>query len=153
ELSLVDGQQLPSRTELIEYTGASANGRNAAAIGITTGTGAAIGAAAGGGFGAGGGAAAGAIVGTGGAVLANGHATEVYPESMLTFRLLESVTIFTDRSAQAFQPVQQADYATQRTAAPRPRPAPPYGPVYAPYPYPYGYPYPYYGPYYGPRVS
>jgi hypothetical protein len=60
EISLVDGQQLPVRTQLMEFAGGTSHGTDALAIGATTGTGAAIGAIAAGGMGAGVGAAAGA---------------------------------------------------------------------------------------------
>jgi hypothetical protein len=40
-----------------------------------------------------------------------GQAIEIYPESHLTFRLEEPVSIHTAQSAVAFQPVQQSDYA------------------------------------------
>ena len=71
------------------------------------------------------------------------------PESLLTFRLTEPITVNTQRSQLAFQPVSQQDYA--EAAGPPPQlqqrpPAPPYSPGAA-YPYPY-YPYPYVaGPY------
>src|SRR5258708_5701883 len=113
ELSLVDGQQVPVRTQLMQYNAGTSNGRDAAAIGVTTGAGAAIGAAAGGGAGAGIGAGAGAVASTIGVLLTRGHPTEVYPESVLTFRTVEPVSISTDRSAQAFEPVRQGDYARQ----------------------------------------
>ena len=89
ELGLVDGQQMPVRTQLMEYSGGTSKGRDAAAIGATTGIGAAIGGAAAGGVGAGAGAAAGAVASTIGVLLTRGRATEIYPESMLTFRTLE----------------------------------------------------------------
>ena len=38
--------------------------------------------------------------------------TEVYPESLLTFRTTEPMTISTDRSSLAFAPVRQEDYAS-----------------------------------------
>jgi hypothetical protein len=81
---------------------------------------------------------------------------------MLTFRTIDSVTIATDRSGDAFQPVRQQDYRSQlqpreRAVAP---PAPYYGGYYGgyydPFYYPYGY-YPYgygfgFGGFYGPSV-
>lgn len=120
ELGTVDGQQLPIRTQLIEYTGRASKGRDATVIGATTGTGAAIGAAAAGGAGGGAGAAAGAVASTIGVLLTRGRATEIYPENVLTFRTLEPVTFSTERSAQAFQPVQQGDYAPDSQAQLRP---------------------------------
>ena len=59
ELSLVDGQQVPIRTQLIEYHRPTNNGRDTGVVFGTTAAGAAIGAVAGGGFGAGVGALSG----------------------------------------------------------------------------------------------
>ncbi len=151
EISLVDGQQLPVRTQLAEYSGGTSVGRDVTAVGTTTGIGAAIGAAARGGFGAGVGAAAGAAASTIGVLVTRGRPTVVYPESVLTFRTLEPLTISTERSQQAFQPVTQQDYE-QRTLQHRRGPPPTLGPP--PFYYTgYGY-YPYYYPYspfyYGP---
>lgn len=113
ELTLADGQQMPIRTQLMEYGGGTSKGRDATAIGTTTGVGAAIGAAAGGGMGAGIGAAAGAVASTIGVLMTRGRATEVYPETPVTFRTLDPLTISTERSQQAFLPARQGDYSTQ----------------------------------------
>ncbi len=140
EIGLVDGQQLPVRTQLIEYSGGTSAGRDATAVATTAGLGAAIGAVAEGGFGAGIGAIAGAAAGAVGVLVTRGRPTVVYPEGSLTFRTLEPLTISTDRSAQAFLPVRQADYeqeSLRRRAGTPPTlmaPPPPY--------YYYGYPYP-----------
>jgi hypothetical protein len=156
ELSLVDGQQVPIRTQLMQYQRGNSNGRDAGVMIGTTAAGAAIGAAAGGGVGAGIGAVGGAIAGTIGVAITRGRATEIYPEAILTFRTINNVAIATDRSGGAFQPVQQQDYRSyreqvqpvQRAVAP---PAPYYGGYYGgyydPFYYPYGY-YPY-GGFYG----
>lgn len=141
EVELVDGQHLPLRTQLMEYTAGASKGRDATAIAATTGMGAAIGAAADGGFGAGMGAIAGAAASTIGVLVTRGRATEVYPEAVVTFRTVEPLTIATDRSAHAFEPVRQSDYE-QRQLARRTRPtlmAPPYyyGGYYSPYYWPY----------------
>jgi outer membrane lipoprotein SlyB len=154
ELSLVDGQQMPIRTQLMEYRRPTNNGRDTGVVFGTTAAGAAIGAAAGGGFGAGVGAITGAAAGAIGVLATRAHATEIHPEAMLTFRTIDSATIATDRSGDAFQPVRnQQSYHSegqpvQRAVAP---PAPYYG-GYDPYYYPYGY-YPYgyypYGGFYG----
>jgi hypothetical protein len=109
ELGLVDGQQIPIRTQLIEYHRPTNNGRDTGVVVGTTAAGAAIGAAAGGGFGAGVGAITGAAAGAIGVLATRAHATEIYPEAMLTFRTIESATIATDRSGDAFQPVRQYD--------------------------------------------
>jgi len=129
EISLVDGQQLPVRTQLIEYHGGTSVGRDATAVGTATGVGAAIGAAADGGFGAGMGAIAGAAASTIGVLVTRGRATEVFPEAELTFRTMAPLTINTERSQHAFHPVRQGDYeqrTLQRRAAVRPvQPFPP----------------------------
>ncbi len=145
EITLVDGQQMPLVTQLISYSGGTSMGRDATAIGTTTGIGAAIGGVAGGGMGAGIGALAGAAASTIGVLSTRGHATEVYPESVVSFRTLAPLTVSTENSEQAFQPVRQEDYEQNqlqpRTAqrvvvAPRPY----YGDIYYG-----GWPY-YYGP-------
>jgi len=143
------------KSSLVDRRGTTSYGRDAAAIGTTTATGAAIGAAVNGGVGAGVGAAAGVVASTIGVMLTRGKPTLVYPETPLTFQLQAPVTI--DNANVAFYPASQQDYG-YGPARPAPRlsygpgaygpgapppPAPYYG--YA-YPYPY-YPYPYY---YGP---
>jgi hypothetical protein len=148
EITLVDGQQLPVRTQLIEYTGGTSVGRDATAIATTAGLGAAVGAAAEGGFGAGMGALAGAGASTIGVLLTRGRATVVYPEATLTFRTLAPVPVSTERAKHAFQAVRQDDYENrqlQRRAVVPPSLLPP--PMYFP-----GYSYwPHYSPFlYGP---
>ncbi len=115
EMGVADGQQVPVRSQLVEFSAGPSKGNDAAIIGTTTGVGAAIGAAAGGGFGAGMGAIAGAGASTIGVLLGRGKATEVPPESIMKFRLTEPVTINTERSAHAFQPVRQEDYDGNRS--------------------------------------
>jgi len=153
ELSLVDGQQIPVRTQLIEYHRATNNGRDTGVVVGTTAAGAAIGAAAGGGFGAGVGAITGAAAGAIGVLATRSHATEIYPEAMLTFRTIDTATIATDRSGDAFQPVRnqqsyRAEVQPRQSAVAPPAPYSYYGGYYDPYYYPYGY-YPY-GGFYGP---
>ncbi len=143
EISLVDGQQLPVRTQLVEYSGGTSKGRDATAIATTTGIGAAIGAAADGGFGAGMGAIAGAAASTIGVLVTRGRPTVILPEATLTFRTLAPLTISTERAGQAFQLVRQEDYEPrqlQHRAVVRPSLYPPmyYPGYYAPYPYFYG---------------
>ncbi len=152
EIGLVDGQQMPVRTQLMEYAGGTSNGRDATAIGTGAGLGAAVGAVADGGFGAGVGALAGAAASTIGVLVTRGRATEVYPETPVTFRTLEPITISTERSEQAFQPVEREDYRQtelkSRVSAPSLRSRDPY--YYGGFGYPYYSPY-YYSPYaYGP---
>lgn len=110
DLALADGQQVPVRSQLVEFSAGTSKGNDTAIIGTTTGVGAAIGAVAGGGFGAGMGAIAGAGASAIGVLLSRGRATEVPPESVMRFRLMEPVTVNTERSQHAFQPVQQADF-------------------------------------------
>ena len=156
ELVAVDGEQMPVRTELVQSSAGASRGQDAVGIGTTTGLGAVIGAAAGGGEGAAIGAAVGAAAGVAGVLSTRGRATELYPETLLTFRLQDPVTLTTQQGRQAFRPVSQADYsrADGRRNAPRTfgavesYPPPPY--YYAPYYYPgYGY-YGFYG--YGPTL-
>ena len=169
QLTLVDGQQMPVKTNLLERKGNTSVGRDAVGIGATTGVGAAVGAGVAGGVGAGVGAGAGALLGIAGVLLTRGQPTIVYPETLLVFRLESPVTISTERTEQAFQPVGPQDYQgspQMRAGAPYGQPGygqpgypPPGGGYYAPAPYyagaypyyGYGYPYPYYygGPYLG----
>jgi len=144
ELGLMDGRQLPVKTTLTERRGNTSHGRDAAAIGATTATGAAIGAAVNGGVGAGVGAAAGVVASTIGVLLTRGRPSVVYPESVLSFRLANSVTV---QGTQAFRPVSQQDYGmtAQRPNPGYGAPRPGYGPpVYGGYPPPPPY-YNFYG--------
>ena len=141
ELSLVDGQQLPVRTQLVQSEGRPVStGREAATIGATTAIGAAIGAAAGGGTGLAIGAGAGAVAGATGVAFTHGKPTIIAPETVLTFRLEEPLEISTDRSQLAFRPVNQSDYDRpdrDQDAYARPKARGGAGPVYGPTPYPY----------------
>ena len=110
DLTLADGQQVRVETQFSGELGPTSKGRDAAALGTTTGIGAAIGAAASGGTGAAIGAGSGALASTIGVLLTRGRATEVYPETELTFRLASPVTISTDRAPQAFRYVISNDY-------------------------------------------
>jgi hypothetical protein len=139
DLTLADGQVMPVRTQLVQYSGGTSRARDATAIGSATGIGAAVG------------AAAGAAASTIGVLLTRGRATEVYPEETLTFRTMDPLTISTERSSLAFVPVRQEDYASdtqprQPTLARR-------RPGYGGYPYPYPYPPYVYGPGYGGGVG
>jgi hypothetical protein len=141
DLIVVDGQQLPVRTELVRSAAPPARGRNAAAVGTTAVIGAAIGAIAGGGEGAAIGAVAGGAAGMAGVMATRGRPTEIPPETVLTFRLDTPLTISTERSRVAFQPVTQRDYNRDRDAdayaTPRRRYSGGVPPVYAPAPYYY----------------
>jgi hypothetical protein len=160
DLTLVDGQQMPIETELTNLTGPTSKARDAGAIAGTTVLGAAVGGAADLGPGAAIGAGAGLIVGTVGVLLTRGHPTVIYPESVLTFRLAEPLTISTDRAPQAFHYVGTGAYNGPPVAQNSPPPrsgwnclgygwAPPYPPAYPP---PYYY-YPYYPYYWGAGVA
>jgi hypothetical protein len=141
QLTLVDGQLLSIRTQLLNATAGTSNGRDAAAIGLTTGTGAAIGAAAAGGPGAAIGAGAGFVASVTGVLLTRGKPTIITPETLLTFKTEQPVSFSTVRGLLAFRPVSQSDYAP----APQRRNAN----YRRAYPYPGPYPY-YYGPGYYP---
>lgn len=148
ELGIVDGQQVPISTQPVGRHGDTSTGQDAAAIGTTAGAGAAIGALANGGFGAG----MGAIAGAGAAAIAvlatRGRATVVYPETVLTFRLQNDLTISTERSPRAYLTVAPEDYTPQPgLVRQQPRPA-----AYPRRPYVWGPPVPYPYPWYGPGV-
>ncbi|MGA8452206.1 MAG: hypothetical protein WA785_24970 [Candidatus Acidiferrales bacterium] len=149
QLTIVDGQLLPVQTSLLNASAGTSNGRDAAAVGLTTGTGAAIGAAAAGGSGAAIGAGAGFVASIAGVLLTRGKPTIIPPEDVLTFRLESPVTITTVRGQMAYRPVTQQDYAQSQRAGNRPRLARPYPRPYGYYPYPccgyYPYPAFYYG--------
>jgi len=162
QVSLVDGQQITLHSQMVTRDGGTSYGRDATAIGATTLAGAAIGAGVNGGVGAGVGAAGGLVASTIGVMLTRGKPSVVYPETVLTFRVVDPITIATSNSAGAFHQVGQGDYDTNtRRLVSTPAPRPGYGPYgagyaapgpYAPGPYygaPYPYPY-YYG--YGPSV-
>lgn len=149
ELTLVDGNQVPLQSQLISRSGGTSVGRDVGAVAGTTALGAAIGAAStwDHGVGAGIGAGAGAAVGLIGVLLTRGHATVIYPEQVLTFRIEAPIAVSTERAPQAFQYVDPRDYERPPELHSRPAPPPPpyfYGGPYGPYPYPY---------FYGPRVS
>jgi hypothetical protein len=147
QLTLVDGQMLTVQTSLLNASAGTSNGRDAVAVGATTGTGAAIGGIAAGGAGAGIGAGAGLVAGIAGVLLTRGKPTIIPPEDVLTFRLEAPASFTTVHGQLAFRPATPQDYANN-SQPPRPRLAP------RPYPAPYGY-YPY-GPafgYYPPPVA
>jgi hypothetical protein len=153
ELTLVDGQVLPVKTQLLQTSEGTSNGRDAAGVATTTGVGAAIGAAAEGGEGAAIGAGAGAVAGIIGVLTTRGKPTVIPPEAMLTFRLEAPLSISTEQSQLAFQPIRPSDYRGDQDAYANPRhrilPGPAYPRPYFYYPDPwYGYGY-YPGPYFG----
>jgi len=119
DLTLVNGRQMPIQTRLLDTSAGTSRGRDAEAVGTTTGLGAIIGAIAGGGEGAGIGAGAGAVVSLAGVLLTHGRPTVIPPETLLTFRLESSVNISTVSGQAAFRPVTQQDYP-QNTLQQRP---------------------------------
>jgi len=152
EVTTADGQQLPVSSELWKGSAGTSHGADAAGIATTTGVGAAIGAAVNGGTGAGIGAGIGAVTGIAGVLLTRGKPTVLGPETRLTFRLNEPLTVSTEDSKQAFQPAGADDYNTSPSLRRRGFNGGGYPVAYPPYyagcgPY-YGCGYPYYG-YYG----
>jgi hypothetical protein len=153
QLTLVDGQLIPVQTTLLNASAGTSKGRDASAIAVTTGTGAAIGAAAGGGVGAGIGAGAGFVASVAGVLLTRGKPTIIPPEDVLTFKVENPITFSTVHGPYAFKLATAQDYqpAVPRPVV-RPRPYPYYGyaypapPPYGYAPYGYGYGYPYYPP-------
>ncbi len=148
---LVDGQQVAIRSQLMQMSGDTSKGRDAAAVGTTTGLGTAIGAASATheGAGAGVGAGVGAIVGLAGVLLTRGHPTVIPPETTLTFELESPIAFSTERSGPAFRPVAPEDYSGGEGRLQR-RPSlavAPYGPMppyYDPWFGPWSYPGPFY---------
>ncbi|HEY2820176.1 MAG TPA: hypothetical protein VGJ06_03960 [Candidatus Acidoferrum sp.] len=110
DITTADGQSRPVLTELWKASGGTTHGADAATIGGTTALGAAIGSIADWGRGAAIGAGAGAAAGIGAVLLTRGRPTVIPPETWLTFRLKEPVTVDTTQSAQAFLPVSRYDY-------------------------------------------
>lgn len=144
-LALADGTQANLQSQLVNRNGQTSVGNDVAAVATTTGLGAAVGAAADWGRGAAIGAGAGAAAGLVGVLLTRGHATVVYPETVLTFRIDSPVNVDVARAPQAFRYIgpDEYDQPVQTNVARRPPPRPYYSPY--PYYYPgyYGYGYPY----------
>ena len=157
DITAVDGQQLPVETELWQGSGGTSHGADAAGIATTTGMGTIIGAAVDGGAGAGIGAGAGAVAGIAMVLLTRGKPTVLGPETLLSFRLQDAVTISTANGEQAFQPVGPYEYGSSPSLRPRGDGYVAYPPAYPPQPayYPTCGPWgcaPYYG-YYGPNLG
>ena len=158
DLTLVDGQQIPLRTQMLARTGNNSGGRDAGAVAATTATGAMIGAAADWGRGAAIGAGAGAAAGVIGVLVTRGRATVIYPESVMTFRVDAPVTISTERAPQAFNYSGANDNDQRQDSRPPPQGLSQRPPAPAPYYYGPAYdPYYYYGPsvgfYFGPSYG
>ena len=147
-LTLADGAQANVQSQLVNRSGQTSVGSDVGAVATTTAVGAGVGAVADWGRGAAIGAGAGAAVGIVGVLVTRGHATVVYPETVLTFRVDTPVNVDLTRAPQAFRYVGPDEYnqPVQTTVVRRPLAPRPY---YTPYPY-YGYGYPgYYGYGYG----
>ena len=110
EMVLVDGQQIPIRTQLVKSLGKESRKEDAATIGGVAALGTVIGAAAGGGKGALIGAAIGGGAATAGVLSTRGKPVEIYPETTLTFRLDAPLEVSTIRGQLAFLPVNPEDY-------------------------------------------
>ena len=150
-LTLADGMQANVQSQLVNRNGQTSVGNDVGTVATTTAIGAAIGAAADWGRGAAIGAGAGAAAGIVGVLLTRGHATVVYPETLLTFRIDAPVTVDLTRASQAFRYVGPDEYdrpmQNNVERRPPPRTYEPYyygGPGYYPY-----YPYNYWGPSFG----
>jgi hypothetical protein len=123
DVTLVNGEQAPTLTELWKGSGGTSHGADAATIVGGTALGAIIGSAADWGQGAAIGAGAGAVAGIGAVLLTRGRPTILEPESQLTFRLVDPVKVDTTHSQQAFLPVSQEDFEGGRGERPRLRAA------------------------------
>jgi hypothetical protein len=139
-VTLADGAQVPIRSQLAgQQGGTTPTDVQVATVATTTATGAAIGAVAGWGKGAAIGAGVGAMAGLAGVMMTRNRPTILYPESVVTFAVLEPLTVSTRNAPHAFRFVGPEDYNQPPLRAgvqPRPRV------VAAPYPA-------YYPPYYG----
>jgi hypothetical protein len=110
EIVLVDGQQLPIRTQMVASHGRETRQEDTATIAGVTALGTIIGAATGGGKGALIGAGIGAGAATAGVLSTRGMPAEVHAESTLAFRLDSPLVISTERSQHAFVSVVPEDY-------------------------------------------
>lgn len=88
-----DGQKVSLETERFARQAPRERGRDAAKVGAAAGIGAAIGAIAGGGKGAALGAVLGGAAGAGGVMATRGTAAEIEPETRVSFRLAQPVTV------------------------------------------------------------
>ncbi len=92
-LNTSDGQRVKVATQSFAKEGEQNRKKDAVKVGAAAGIGAAIGAIAGGGKGAAIGAAAGGAAGAGGVMATRGSAAEVVPETRVSFKLSEAVTV------------------------------------------------------------
>lgn len=93
QLNTSDGQRVPIETETFTKHGQKSTGEDAAKVGAGAAIGAVIGAIAGGGKGAGIGAAVGGAAGAGDVMLTRGKPATLAPETRISFRLKNPVTI------------------------------------------------------------
>jgi hypothetical protein len=93
QLTTSDGQRIPIETESFIKHGQTSKGEDAAKIGGGAALGAIIGAIAGGGKGAAIGTAVGGAAGAGGVAATRGKAVAIAPETRISFRLKNTVTI------------------------------------------------------------
>jgi hypothetical protein len=92
-LNIPDGSRIEIRTDTVSQTARATKKKDATKIGIGSGVGAAIGAIAGGGKGAAIGAAAGGGAGTGAVLATRGDPAVLPSETVLSFRLRNTLTI------------------------------------------------------------
>lgn len=92
-LNTSDGQRVKLTTASFTKEAQASKGKDAAKVGAAAGIGAAIGAIAGGGKGAAIGAAVGGAAGTGGVMATRGSAAEIAPETRMSFRLTEPISV------------------------------------------------------------
>jgi len=93
QLRTSDGQRVPIETETFEKHGQASSGDSAAKVAAGAAIGAAIGAIAGGGKGAAIGLGVGTAAGAGGAVATRGKVTVIPAETVIRFRLKNTITI------------------------------------------------------------
>jgi hypothetical protein len=161
-ITMVDGNPVMLQTAPVGHNGPTSNGRDAAAVAVTTGVGAAVGASVApwwhAGEGAAIGAGAGAAAGILGVLLTRGRPTVVPAETIVSFQIQQPIEISTTAAPQAFQYMPPPNYSDRQQGQgppPRYRQGGNYGPGYGSGP---GYPTPYYGypgyyPYWGPGFA
>jgi len=101
QLNTSDGQRVPIETETFETRGKASGGESAAKVGGGAALGAIIGAISGGGKGAGIGAAVGGAAGAGGAVMTRSKNVALAPETRVSFRLRNTITVTERQNGQA----------------------------------------------------
>jgi hypothetical protein len=102
QLKTSDGQHVPIETQTFVKHGETSKGQDAAKIGAVAAIGAVIGAVAGGGKGAAIGAGAGGAAGAGTVMGTRGKAAILPPETKISFRLRNSVTLTERQQARQY---------------------------------------------------